>query len=57
MKDAKEKENFIVNSIVGRSRQEDAPLILAELQRIFETDYSSKLSAALLKIEQLESSR
>ena len=35
-----------MNTIVGRSRQEDIPLILAELQRIFETDYASKLAQA-----------
>lgn len=28
-KEVKEKENFIMNTIVGRSKQEDIPLILA----------------------------
>ena len=57
MKEIKEKESFIMSAIVGRSRQEDVPLITAELQRIFEAEYATKLNAALLKIEQLERSK
>lgn len=43
-----------MNTIIGRSRQEDVPLIIAEMQRIFESDYSTRLVAALQKIEDLE---
>lgn len=50
MKEVKEKESFIMNTIVGRSRQEDVPFIVSELQRIFETEYENKLAAALDKI-------
>ena len=32
-----------MNSIVGRSKQEDVPLIMADLQRIFEANYVEKL--------------
>ena len=42
-----------MTSIVGRSRQEDVPLILAELQRIFESDYNSKLATANSRIQEL----
>lgn len=43
-----------MSTIIGRSRQEDVPLIIAEIQRIFEADYVTRLSAALQKIQQLE---
>ena len=43
-----------MTTIIGRSRQEDTPLILSEMQRIFETDYSTRLSAALAKIDELQ---
>ena len=39
----KEKDSFITSTIVGRSRQEDIPVIMAEFQRIFEADYINKL--------------
>ena len=51
MKELKEKDAFIVNSIVGRSRQEDVPLIISDLQRIFEANYIEKLSEANKKME------
>ena len=51
MKELKEKDAFIVNNIVGRSRQEDVPLIISDLQRIFEANYIEKLSEANKKIE------
>ena len=40
---------------MGRSRQEDVPFIVAELQRVFEGDYVSKLNEAFIKISELES--
>lgn len=42
-----------MNTIIGRSRQQDVPLIIAEMQRIFEADYATRLNAALQKIEEL----
>lgn len=39
-----------MNSVLGRSRSEDAPLILADFQRIFEADYVEKLSEANQRI-------
>lgn len=39
-----------MSTIVGRSKQEDVPLIIAEMQRIFEADYMTRLSAAVQKI-------
>jgi len=52
MKELKEKDSFITNSIVGRSRQEDVPLIMAEFQRIFEMDYVTKLSETENKLKE-----
>lgn len=49
-KEIKERQNFIMSTIVGRSKQEDVPLIIAEMQRIFEADYMTRLSAAVQKI-------
>ena len=46
VKELKEKEAFILNTIVGRSRQEDVPIIMSEFQRIFETDYIGKFYEA-----------
>ena len=43
-----------MNTIIGRSRQEDVPFIVSELHRIFEAEYSNRLSVALDKISQLE---
>lgn len=40
-----------MTTIIGRSRQEDVPLIVGEMQRIFESDYATRLTAALHKIE------
>lgn len=54
-KEAKDKDSFISSVIIGRSRQEDVPFILAELQRVFESDYAGKLSEANLKIADLQS--
>ena len=54
-KEAKDKDSFISGVIIGRSRQEDVPFILAELQRVFESDYAGKLSEANLKIADLQS--
>ena len=43
IKEVKEKDNFIISSVVGRSRQEDAPLIMADIKKIFEANYIEKL--------------
>lgn len=43
-----------MSTIIGRSRQEDVPLIVAEIQRIFEADYVTRLNAALMKIDELQ---
>ena len=42
-----------MNTIVGRSKQEDVPLIVSELQRVFEADYVTKLAQAQQQIEEL----
>ena len=42
-----------MNTIVGRSKQEDVPLIMSEFQRIFEADYTTKLAQAQQQIEEL----
>jgi hypothetical protein len=34
-KEVKDKDAFIGSVIIGRSRQEDVPFIMAELQRVF----------------------
>ena len=39
---------------MGRSRQEDVPFVVAELQRVFEADYVSKYNEATIKIGELE---
>lgn len=54
VKEVKEKDSFIMNSILGRSRQEDVPFIMADLQRIFEAGYVEKLAEANQKIEELK---
>lgn len=54
MKEVKEKDNFITSTIIGRSRQEDVPIIMADLQRIFEADYVNKLCEANAKIKELQ---
>jgi hypothetical protein len=43
-KEVKDKDTFISSVIIGRSRQEDVPFVVAELKRIFEADYVGKLS-------------
>ena len=53
VKEVKEKDSFIMGSILGRSRQEDVPIIMADLQRIFEAGYIEKLMEANRKIEEL----
>lgn len=52
-KEVKEKDNFIISSIVGRSKKEDVPIIMADLERIFESGYVQKLAEANQKIEEL----
>lgn len=54
MKEVKDKDTFIGSVVVGRSRQEDVPFVLAELKRIFETDYIGKLNEATLRIADLQ---
>ena len=53
-KEVKDKDTFITNVVIGRSKQEDIPFVLAELKRIFEADYSSKLGEANLRIADLQ---
>ena len=53
VKEVKEKDNFIISSIVGRSRQEDAPLIMGDIKKIFEANYIEKLEEAKKRIEEL----
>ena len=48
-----EKDAFISSVIIGRSRQEDVPFVVAELKRVFEAEYVSKLAEANLKIQDL----
>lgn len=43
-----------MNSIVGRSRQEDVPIIMADLQRIFEAGYVERLAEANQRIQELK---
>lgn len=54
IKELKEKDNFIVSTVIGRSRQEDVPYIVAEFQRIFEADYVNKLAETNEKIKNLQ---
>lgn len=53
-KEVKDKDAFISSVIIGRSRQEDVPFVVAELKRVFEADYVSKLAEANLKIQDLQ---
>lgn len=43
-KEVKDKDNFIMNSLLGRSKPEETPLVLADFQRIFEASYVDKLA-------------
>lgn len=43
-KEVKDKDNFIMNSLLGRSKAEETPLVLADFQRIFEANYVDKLA-------------
>ena len=43
-KEVKAKDNFIMNSLLGRSKAEETPLVLADFQRIFEASYVDKLA-------------
>jgi hypothetical protein len=52
-KEVKDKDAFISSVIIGRSRQEDVPFVVAELKRVFEAEYVSKLAEANLKIQDL----
>jgi len=54
MKEVKDKDAFITSVIIGRTRQEDVPFVIAELQRIFEAEYIVKLNEAHIKIANLE---
>jgi len=54
VKEVKDKDTFITNVIIGRSKPEDVPFVTAELKRIFEADYSSKLGEANLRINDLQ---
>jgi len=54
LKEIKDKDAFITSVIIGRSRQEDVPFVLAEFQRIFEAEYVNKLAEANLKITDLQ---
>lgn len=53
-KEVKDKDSFISSVVIGRSRQEDVPFVIAELKRIFEADYVAKLSEANLRIADLQ---
>lgn len=44
IKESKQKDSFIQNTIIGRSKQEDVSLILAELERIFLTCEKQQLA-------------
>lgn len=55
VKEVKDKDNFIKSTIIGRSKQEDVPFIVAELQRVFEADYISKLAEANNPLKELQS--
>lgn len=35
IKEVKDKDDFIRSTVIGRSRQDDVPFVLAEIQRIF----------------------
>lgn len=39
IKEVKDKDQFIMNSVLGRSKPEDTHLILADFQRVFEANY------------------
>lgn len=53
-KEVKDKDAFISSVIIGRSRQEDVPFVMAELKRVFEAEYVSKLAEAQFKISDLQ---
>ena len=55
VKEVKNKDAFISNTIIGRSRQEDVPFVVAELKRVFESQYVDKLAEANLKLADLAS--
>jgi hypothetical protein len=42
-----------MTSLLGRSRPEDVPFVLADFQRIFEANYREKLTEANKRIEDL----
>ena len=42
-----------MSSVLGRSKPEDAPFIMADFQRIFQTNYVQKLAEANKRIENL----
>ena len=54
VKEIKDKDTFINNIIINRSKQEDVPFVVAELKRIFEADYVSKLCEANQRISDLQ---
>ncbi len=55
-KEIKEKDTFIVETIIGRvQKQEDVPLVMAQMQRILEGAFIEKLADAESKIKTLES--
>lgn len=49
----KEKDAFIMNSVLGRCKQEEVPLVLADFQRIFEANYVERIAEANQRIEDL----
>lgn len=53
IKEVKDKDLFIMNSLLGRSKPEETPLVLADFQRIFEANYVEKLVEANQRIEDL----
>lgn len=53
-KEVKDKDSFISSVVIGRSRQEDVPFVIAELKRVFDADYAGKLSEANLRIIDLQ---
>jgi hypothetical protein len=54
IKEVKDKDSFISSVVIGRSRQEDVPFVIAELKRVFDADYAGKLSEANLRIADLQ---
>lgn len=42
-----------MNSVLGRSKPEDAPLILTDFQRVFQANYVEKLAEANSRISDL----